>query len=208
LSFTGSGITASLAPASALFAGGIDLEVATAKPDEPPSPADAEFTLYSSHNAAKQGLSGPVVRYEFAFEGAAGVLDDTSAVTLLGFQIGEVESTRLTYNERTGTPYAVVTAVLYPQKMNLLPADLSMRQSPDDWRSSTDAALKRLIRAGFRARLQQSPPVLGDESIDLARLRGAPMAQLASGDENPRFPAASGGRLPWHSSSGKSSRPI
>ena len=192
LSFTGSGITANLAPASTLFAGGIDIEVDTAKPGEPPSPADAEFTLYSSHNAAKQGLSGPVVRYEFAFDGTAGVLDETSAVTLLGFQIGEVESTRLTYNERTGTPYAVVTALLYPEQMNLLPADLGARQSPDDWRSSTDVVLKRLIRAGFRARLQQSPPLLGDESIDLTRMRGAPVAQLIEGEANPRFPAAPG----------------
>lgn len=192
LSFTGSGITANLAPASTLFAGGIDLEVATAQPDAPVSAADAEFTLYSSHNAAKQGLSGPVVRYEFAFDGAAGVLDETSAVTLLGFQIGEVESTRLSYNERTGAPYAIVTALLYPEQMNLLPADLGGRQSSDDWRSGTDAALKRLIKAGFRARLQQSPPVLGDESIDLTRVRGAPTAQLVPGDANPRFPAAPG----------------
>jgi len=34
--------------------------------------------------------------------------------------------------------------------------------------------------------------VLGDESIDLTRMRGAPVAQLVEGEANPRFPAAPG----------------
>jgi paraquat-inducible protein B len=191
LSFTGGGISANLAPLSILLAGGIDLAVDAAAPDARQSPPDAEFTLYSSHNAARQGLSGPTVRYEFAFDAAAGVLDETSAVTLLGFQIGEVESTRLTYDSRTGAPYAIVTAVLYPQQMNLVP-DSSTPGRPADWRAATDAALKRLIQAGFRARLQQNPPVLGDESIELARVRGASVAQLSTDRDSPRFPSVPG----------------
>jgi paraquat-inducible protein B len=191
LSFTGGGISANLAPLSTLLAGGIDLEIDNAAPDARQSPPDTEFTLYSSHNAAQQGLSGPTVRYEFEFDAAAGVLDGTSAVTLLGFQIGEVESTRLTYNSRTGAPYAIVTAVLYPQQMNLVP-DPSAPGRPADWRATTDAALKRLIQVGFRARLQQSPPVLGDESIELVRVRGAPVAQLTTDRDSPRFPSVPG----------------
>jgi paraquat-inducible protein B len=191
LSFTGGGISASLAPLSTLLAGGIDLEIDTTAPNAPQSPPDAEFTLYSSHNAAQQGLSGPTVRYQFAFDAAAGVLDESSAVTLLGFQIGEVESTRLTYNSRTGAPYAIVTAVLYPQQMNLLP-DPGAPGGPPDWRAATNAALERLIQVGFRARLQQSPPILGDESIQLVRVRGAPIAQLSTDQDSPRFPSVPG----------------
>ncbi len=191
LSFTGGGISASLAPLSTLLAGGIDLEIDTTAPNARQSPPDAEFTLYSSHNAARQGLSGPTVRYEFAFDAAAGALDESSAVTLLGFQIGEVESTRLTYDSRTGAPYAIVTAALYPQQMNLLPAP-SGPGGPPDWRAATDAALRRLIHVGFRARLQQSPPVLGDESIELVRVRGAPLAQLSTDRDSPRFPSVPG----------------
>jgi paraquat-inducible protein B len=191
LSFTGGGISASLAPLSTLLAGGIDLEIGNAAPDARQSSPNTEFTLYSSHSAAQQGLSGPTVRYEFAFDAAAGVLDETSAVTLLGFQIGEVESTRLTYDSRTGSPYAIVTAVLYPQQMNLVP-DPSTPGRPPDWRATTDAALKRLIQIGFRARLQQSPPILGDESIELVRVRGAAVAQLSTDRDSPRFPSVPG----------------
>jgi paraquat-inducible protein B len=191
LSFAGGGITANLAPLSTLLAGGIDLEVDSTNSSEKQSPVDTEFTLYSSHNAARQGLSGPTVRYEFAFNGDAGVLDETSAVTLLGFQIGEVESTRLAYSERTGAPYAVVTAVLYPEQMHLK-TGASAQSSDGDWRAATDAALTRLIHLGYRARLQQSPPLLGDQSIQLVQTVGAPATQLVADGSNPRFPSAPG----------------
>jgi paraquat-inducible protein B len=191
LSFAGGGITANLAPLSTLLAGGIDLEVDTTTANDPRSPADTEFPLYSSHNAARQGLSGPTVRYEFAFDGDAGVLDETSAVTVLGYQIGEVESTRLAYNERTGAPYGVATAVLYPQQMHVN-RGTGAQSTPDDWRAATDAALTRLIHLGYRARLQQSPPLLGDQSIALVRTAGASPAQLLTDGGIPRFPSAPG----------------
>jgi paraquat-inducible protein B len=40
--------------------------------------------------------------------------------------------------------------------------------------------------------LQQSPPVLGDQSIQLVRTIGAPAAQLGTEGGNPRFPSAPG----------------
>jgi len=191
LSFGGGGITANLAPLSTLLAGGIDLEVGTTNTDDPQSPADTEFPLYSSRNAAHQGLSGPTVRYEFAFDGDAGVLDETSAVTLLGYQIGEVVSTRLAYSERTGAPYGIATALLYPEEMHV---DLGAgaQGTSADWHAATDAALTRLIHLGYRARLQQSPPVLGDESIALVRSLGTSPAQLVADGGIARFPSALG----------------
>jgi paraquat-inducible protein B len=191
LSFAGGGITANLAPLSTLLAGGIDLEVDTTDASAPQSPVDTEFPLYSSHNAARQGLSGPTVRYEFAFAGDAGVLDETSAVTLLGYQIGEVESTRLAYDGRTGAPYGIATAVLYPQQLHVNPGT-GAQSMTDDWRAATDAALTRLIHLGYRARLQQSPPVLGDQSLALVRTAGASPAMLLTDGDIPRFPSAPG----------------
>jgi paraquat-inducible protein B len=191
LSFAGGGITANLAPLMTILAGGIDLEVDTTSDNDPHSPADTEFPLYASHNAARQGLSGPTVSYEFAFDGNAGVLDETSGVTLLGYQIGEVESTRLAYDEHTGAPYGIAVVALYPQQMHVNPgADAQI--TPDDWRAATDAALTRLIHLGYRARLQQSPPVLGDQSIALVRMAGAPSARLIADGDISRFPSAPG----------------
>jgi paraquat-inducible protein B len=176
---------------STLLAGGIDLEVDTTHAGDPQSPADTEFSLYSSHNAARQGLSGPTVTYEFAFDGDAGGLDETAAVTLLGYQIGEVISTRLTYDERTGAPYGIATALLYPQQMHVN-LGTGAPSTPAGWRAATDAALTRLIHLGYRARLQQSPPVLGDQSIALVRIAGASPAQLLADQATSRFPSAPG----------------
>jgi paraquat-inducible protein B len=97
----------------------------------------------------------------------------------------------LVYNERTGAPYGIATALLYPQQMHVNPGT-GAQSTPDDWRAATDAELTRLIHLGYRARLQQSPPVLGDQSIALVRTAGAPPAQLHTDGDSSRFPSAPG----------------
>ena len=189
LSMAGSGFNVNLAPASTLLSGGIDIEVpaADAKAGTAKSPADAQFTLYANRDAARQGLSGPTVRYDFAFEGTAGTLDEDAAVTLLGFQVGEVEATRLTYDAHTGRPYTAVTAVLYPRQLGLhAPA------ANGDWRRETDAKVTQLLRFGYRARLQQTPALIGSQSIALVEVKGVVRADLAYDGSNPRIPSAPG----------------
>lgn len=189
LSLAGGGFNASLAPASTLLSGGIDVEVPAADTGSTAaqSPADAQFTLYANRDAARQGLSGPTVRYAFAFTEAAGSLDEDAAVTLLGFQIGEVESTRLTYDAHTGRPYTAVIAVVYPQQLGLhAPA------APGGWRRETDARVSQLLRFGYRARLQQTPALIGTQSIALVEVKGGVKAELAYDGPNPRIPSAPG----------------
>lgn len=188
-SFAGGGVDANLAPVSALLSGGIELDTAMASPESPQSRAESEFTLYASKNAAQQGLSGPTVAYTFAFASAAGDLEEGAAVTLLGFQVGEVETARLAYDQRTGKPFTSVTAALYPQQLD--PTGLGAG-SVTDWRSATDAKIRRLIRLGFRARLEQSPPLLGARSIALVQVKGAPSDELRYEGKNPRIPSAAG----------------
>ncbi len=189
LSLAGGSLTANLAPASTLLTGGIDIEVPAADPDSPTprSPAEARFTLYANRAAARQGLSGPTVRYDFAFEGGAGDLDEEAPVTLMGFQIGEVERSRLSYDARTGRPFTTVTALLYPRELDL--------QSPakgNDWRTPTDRKIRQLLGFGYRARRAQTPALVGAASIALVPVKGAGAAELAYDSANPRIPSASG----------------
>lgn len=188
LSLAGGGLNASLAPASTLLSGGIDVEVpaADSKSTAPQSPADSRFTLYSNRNAARQGLAGATVRYDFAFEGGTGDLDEDAAVTLLGFQIGEVESARLTYDGETGKPYTAVTALIYPQQLALTAS------AAGDWRRVTDAKVAQLLKYGYRARLEQTPALVGSQSIALIEVKGAARAGLAYDGPNPRIPSAPG----------------
>jgi paraquat-inducible protein B len=82
--------------------------------------------------------------------------------------------------------------VLYPQQMHVNPGASARRSTPEDWRAATDAALTRLVHLGYRARLQQSPPVLGDQSIALVRTAGVSPAQLLTDGDISRFPSAPG----------------
>ncbi len=191
LSFTSGGITANMAPISTLLSGGVELEVDQVDAASPVSKADAEFTLYSSRNAARQGLSGPGVRYEFAFYGASDHLDENAAVNLLGFQIGEVESSHLDFDARSGEPFTVATALIYPQQLHL---DVDAGADPNG-QAATDAKLRLLARAGYRAKLEQSPPLLGDASIALAKVKNASAAELIRQDGPPRFPSVAGSGL-------------
>ncbi len=189
LSLAGGSLTASLAPASTLLTGGIDIEVpdVDANASAPRSPAEARFILYSSRTAARQGLSGPAVRYDFAFEAGAGDLDEEAAVTLMGFQIGEVENARLTYDARTGRPFTTVTARIYPREL-----DLRAPANGNDWRKPTDQKIRQLLELGFRARLEQTPALVGAASIALVPVKGAGAAELAHDSSNPRIPSAPG----------------
>ncbi len=190
LSLANGGFNATLAPANTLLAGGIDMEVATSDSAAPRSPAETEFTLYANENAARQGLSGPTARYRLAFAGGAGKLDEDAAITLLGFQIGEVESAALAYDPQTGRPFTTVTAVLYPHQLGLsVPTG-----SPDgNWQAITDAKLRRLLKFGYRARLQQTPALVGDLTIALVEVKNAAPADLVDDGSSLRIPSAPGG---------------
>jgi paraquat-inducible protein B len=188
MSLAGGSLNMTVAPINTILAGGIDFELPTAETDGPPSKPESEFRLYSSRGAAREALSGPTVRYDFAFGGAAGTLDEEAAVTLLGFQIGEVESAQLTYDKRTEKPFTLVTALIYAQRLDVT---VPSNGSSGDWRSATDAKLRRLLRNGYRARLQ-SPALLGGQSIALVEVKGERAADLAHDSENPRIPSVPG----------------
>jgi paraquat-inducible protein B len=184
------GITASFAPVAALLAGGVEIDVHPDGTENSPHAApEQEFALYESRSAARAGLAGPTVAYEFLFNGEAGKLAPEAAVSLLGFEIGEVRSVRLTYDPRSGEPQTLAVADVYPQLLHLQPAP---GQGGDGWREATDAKLEQLARMGYRARLQSVPALLGAATIALVKTPGAASARLELGDRG-RFPTAVGG---------------
>jgi len=184
------GITANFAPIASLLAGGVEIEVhPDGTEDSPRAPPDHEFILYESHSAARAGLAGPTVAYEFLFSGEAGKLEPEAAVSLLGFEIGAVRSVRLTYDPRSGEPETLAVADVYPQLLHVQPAQ---GQGDDGWRAATDAKLEQLARMGYRARLKSVPALVGAATIALVKTPGAAAARLELGDRG-RFPTAVGG---------------
>ena len=189
LSFAGGGISANLGLISTVLSGAIDVETAPADAASARSPARSTFILFDSRDAARQGLTGPAVRYDFDFDAAAGDIGEGAEVTLLGFQIGAVESAKLAYAARTGKPYTIVTALLYPRQFDFT---TRARRSAADWQSASDAKLRTLLAVGYRARLERMPPLVGALSIALVQVGGAKAAKLVFNGPHPRIPTVPG----------------
>jgi paraquat-inducible protein B len=90
----------------------------------------------------------------------------------------------------TGRVDTPVTLALEPRRLHLAGAPAN-----GDWRGVTDTAIGRLLARGYRARLTQSPPLVGSQLIALERTPGAGPGRLLPGDPYPGLPTATSGDL-------------
>lgn len=179
---TDKGVSAALEHAGALISGAIELDNLGSEQADVQSPAGTVFTLFQSRQEAQAGPPGPALPYRFVFKGAAGELAVGAQVRLLGFTVGEIRSVTLRLDPQSGETASEVQAVLYPRKLNLHAPEGSDIAA---WREHTDAALNHLLARGFRARLAQSPPLIGARLVSLDRVAGAGKAQLAGDTQSP-----------------------
>ena len=188
VSLTGAGISTSFAPAAAVLGGGVDFDLPVSAEHEAPSPAGSRFTLYDNMSNAQQDLSGPTALYSLVFQSKAGPVSQGAGVLVGGYQVGEVRSARLMFHPDTGLPYTAVVAALYTRK-------LDVPTSQQDGRAGADAAVSRLLAHGYRARLAQSPPLIGGRNISLEPGSVHTATALQTGATYPLIPAdpAAGG---------------
>ena len=187
VSLTGAGLSTNFAPADTVLTGAVDFDLPDSAEHMRPSPSGATFVLYKTQSDAQQGLEGPEMLYSLSFKGAAGDLGNGSVVKLLGFVVGSVHDAELKFDPRDGQPYTAVTAAIYPRKLGLRDPAPSQNDG-DAWRSVTDGRLNHLLSLGFRARLTQSPPIIGGRAISLDPVK-AGAAQLGSGSPYPVIPS-------------------
>ncbi len=188
LSLNGAGISTNFAPADTVLTGAVDFDLPDSAEHLRPSPAGSSFVLYKTQGDAQQGLEGPEMLYALYFRGAAGDLSNGSVVKLLGFVVGAVHDVELKFDERDGQPYTAVTAVIYPRKLGLMTPPPTTDKDDRRWRAVTDARLNRLLSIGYRARLTQSPPLIGGRAISLDPIK-AGAGQLLSGAVYPVIPS-------------------
>jgi paraquat-inducible protein B len=129
------------------------------------------------------------VPYRVTFDGDAGGLKSGSPVTLHGFTVGEVKSTQLATDPKTGTITTPVLLALDPTRFHFAGGG----PSDGNWRKLLDATLAKLIGQGMRARLTQSPPLIGAQQVALDMTADKGNATLAMGEEYPEIPTASSG---------------
>ena len=182
IKLAGGGLSTELAPAS-LLQGAIQFDLPEDDRAAPLLPPGATLPLFDDQSAAEQGAPGQQTPYAVVLRGEAGDMEKGSAVTLLGYQVGEVSAVRLAFDARGG-PYTLATIRLYASRLNV-PEGAS--------RSATDAAVERLLRQGYRARLGQTPPLIGAHSIALTRDGHAgPAALLHGPSPYPVIPSVEG----------------
>jgi len=180
------GLQANVSAGGNVLQGIVQFDLPDNQHDQPRSPADTAFQLFASQAAAVQGDLGPPISYEVAFQGSAGDLADGAKVTLLGVKIGEVRDVKLVLHD-ADMPSTIATIVIFPAELNV---DRSESKEADAWRRASDEAINRLLAQGFRARLAQSPPLIGSRIIVLATDSEARGSTLGLQGRYPRIPSA------------------
>ena len=188
VSLNGAGFSTNFAPADTVLTGAVDFELPDSAEHLRPSPAGSTFVLYKTEGDAQQGLEGPEILYSLYFKGTAGDLGNGSVVKLLGFVVGAVHDAELKFDDHTGQPYTAVTAAIYPRKLGLPAPAASAIKDAGAWRPATDRRLNHLFALGYRARLTQSPPLIGGRAISLDPIKAGPI-QLATGGPYPVIPS-------------------
>jgi paraquat-inducible protein B len=187
VSLTGSGLSTNIGPADSVFSGALDFDLSPSDAEARPSPAGSSFYLYSNKGEAQAGQPGPPVLYNLVFKGPAGDMGEGAPVRLNGFPVGEVQSVKLAFDRSDGAPYAAVVAALYPARLGISTGG----------RAATDAMVNSLLRRGYRARLAQSPPLIGGRSIALekGKVGAAALVMGAKGPDGayPLLPSDAGG---------------
>lgn len=181
---TGSGIQTQVAPPTSLLQGSVQFDLPVDARNNPRARPNTVFRLYEDQATAQQGPTGPEQRYDLSIQGAAGDLVAGAPVSLLGYKVGEVRTSRLVYARGARGPYTAATIALYPRKLDI---DIADNADAATWRNATDAAVGRLLRQGYRASLSQPIPLVGGHAIALVRSGSGPTI-LSRGSANPTIP--------------------
>ena len=173
-------LSANIGPGSSVITGGIEFDTPLAVANGPQSPPRTLFGFYPTEFQAGDQPRGPQLSYRAVFHGAAQRPQVDAPVWLGGERIGRVLASRITLPKGATTTTTEVTLEIEPHALGL-PID-------GDVRESTDAALKGLIRGGYRMQMGQYPPLVGTATLIFAKSAASPGG--VSGTALPELPTA------------------
>ncbi|MBV8682757.1 MAG: MCE family protein [Caulobacteraceae bacterium] len=185
ISLSGGGVSAGFNPAAAL--GAVSFETPEEFRGQAPAPAGTKFALYANQDRAFGEGVGPQVYYTIDFPQAVGDVALGAPVMLHGFQVGAVKAVDLAVDPATGRIAAPVTISIEPIRLHL---QGMTPPAAGNWRPIVDRTLDALVARGYRARLDQSPPLIGSRHVSLDPIAGAKPAHLMRVGEYPVVPSA------------------
>jgi paraquat-inducible protein B len=131
------------------------------------------------------------IPYRIIFNGPAGELKPGDSVTLQGFTVGEVTDIELSINPEDGAIDTGVGIALDPLRFHIQ----GTAPAGGDWTSVMNATLHSLVQHDLRARLTQSPPLIGGREIELAVVPNAAPASLSTAGDLLQIPSVEGGGI-------------
>jgi ABC-type transporter Mla subunit MlaD len=131
------------------------------------------------------------IPYLATFTGAVGDLKAGAPIKLQGFTVGEVDSSELNTDARTGDMTTAVVLLLDPTQFHIR----DFTASNADWTRLMNSTLAKLVERSLRVRLTQDPPLIGASQIELAMVPGAAPAPLTRLGAYLKIPTVEGGGL-------------
>ena len=180
-------VDAMLGPGSSVITGGFEFDTPAAAEAEPQSPVHTVFHFYPSKSQAADQPQGPQVRYRAVFRAASGRPETDAPVMLSGLRIGRVLDAHLVLPKGATAPQTEVSLEIEPHNLGL--------PTEGDARASTDAALRDLIRGGYRLTLGQYPPLVGSATLVLQKGGAHGHAAITTGAGDPELPTATASGL-------------
>jgi paraquat-inducible protein B len=169
----------------ALLAGGVTFDLPADAIHDAPSPNNATFPLFPSHQDAESAgylHKIPVVAY---FQSSVAGVGRGTPVTIFGMQVGEVTGVKLLIDPDKGTSRVRVTAELQPERVF----------STTDFPKTLDPAviLQRMVNNGMRVSLATSSFITGQKEMTLTMDPQAKPVQITQEDGAFVLPSTDGG---------------
>jgi paraquat-inducible protein B len=183
VSLSSAGLDAHVNPAAILH-GEIAFDTPETASAEPFAAPGSRFPLYADQERAQSAPSGPQVLYRTRFSVPVGALTSGAPVLWHGVPIGTVRGVSYGFDAAAGAMSSTVAFAVSPRLLHL---DGAAAQSDGYWRRRIDAGMASLAAHGWRFRVGQSPPLVGEHVLDLERT-GRP-ATLRVDDAVPLFPS-------------------
>ena len=189
VNFGGAGVQVQLESIKALLLGGIAFDTPTQEAKDAPkvvaSAADHVFPLFADRTTADNSSYSRIVPAISYFPGSVSGVAPGSPVLMRGLQIGHVLDVRLHYDPVKDTIVAPVRYEVEPERVLGIGSKLIFKNPAD--------AVNAMVKKGFRASLQSTSLITGQQAVAIDIVPDAPPATVTMDGDYFVMPTTSGG---------------
>jgi paraquat-inducible protein B len=191
VSLDASGVQVRTESLVSLVIGGIAFQSLPDMPPEPPSEANAVFTLYSDRKDAFKQPDKVVDEYLLVFDGSVRGLSVGASLDFRGITIGEVERIGVSINPATLEFHMPVLVKLFPDRLRARHFIGGMLP-PAESEAVRRGRIRQLVEKGLRAQLRSGNLLTGQLYVALDIFPDAPKVKIDIARKLPEIPTIPG----------------